>query len=89
MSDHIEGIQKVLKHARHQVGKVIIGQRAVIDLTLIAIFTGGHVLIEGTPGVAKTLLVRTLAQLLGCDFNRIQFTPDVTPNDIIGSKVFL
>lgn len=88
MSDHVEGIQKVLKHARHQVGKVIVGQREVIDLALIAIFTGGHVLIEGTPGVAKTLLVRTMAQLLGCEFNRIQFTPDVSPADIIGSKVF-
>lgn len=88
LSDHVEGIQTVLKHARHQVGKVIIGQREVIDLTLIAIFTGGHVLIEGTPGIAKTLLVRTLAQLLGCEFNRIQFTPDVSPADIIGSKVF-
>lgn len=88
MSEHVEGIQNVLKHARHQVGKVIIGQRDVIDLALIAIFTGGHALIEGTPGVAKTLLVRTLAQLLGCEFNRIQFTADVSPNDIIGSKVF-
>ena len=88
MSDHVDGIRTVMKHARHQVGKVIIGQRHVIDLALIAIFTGGHVLIEGTPGVAKTLLVRTLAQLLGCEFNRIQFTPDISPTDIIGSKVF-
>lgn len=88
MSESVDGIQLVLKHARHQVGKVIIGQRDVIDLALIAIFTGGHVLIEGTPGVAKTLLVRTLAQLLGCEFNRVQFTPDVSPADIIGSKVF-
>lgn len=88
MSEPVEKIQAVLQHARHQVGKIIIGQRTVIDLALIAIFTGGHVLIEGTPGVAKTLLVRTLAQLLGCDFNRVQFTPDISPADILGSKVF-
>lgn len=88
MSDDIEHIQRVIEHARHRIGKIIIGQREAIDLALIAIFTGGHVLLEGTPGVAKTLMVRTLAQLLGCDFDRIQFTPDISPTDIIGQKVF-
>lgn len=88
MSEPVEKIQAVLQHSRHQVGKIVIGQKDVIDLALIAIFTGGHVLIEGTPGVAKTLLVRTLAQLLGCEFNRVQFTPDITPSDIVGSTVF-
>lgn len=78
----------MLAHARRQVGKVIVGQQRAIDSSLIAIFAGGHVLIEGVPGVAKTLLVRTLAQLLGCDFQRIQFTPDVSPSDIIGTKIF-
>lgn len=88
MNEKIEELQNVLAHARRQVGKVIVGQERAVDSSLIAIFAGGHVLIEGVPGVAKTLLVRTLAQLLGCDFQRIQFTPDVTPSDIIGSKVF-
>ena len=68
--------------------KVIIGQDDVIDKALIAIFTGHHALIEGVPGVAKTLLVRTLARVLGCDFNRIQFTPDLMPADITGTNVF-
>ncbi len=88
MNKDIEHIQTVLQHARHQVGKVIIGQKEAIDRALIAIFTGGHVLLEGTPGVAKTLMVRTIAQLLGCDFDRVQFTPDIAPDDIIGQKIF-
>ena len=68
--------------------KVIIGQEDVIDKALIAIFTGHHALIEGVPGVAKTLLVRTLACVLGTEFNRIQFTPDLMPADITGTNVF-
>src|SRR5207247_133630 len=67
---------------------VIIGQSEVVDKALITIFTGNHALIEGVPGVAKTLLVRTLAQVLGCDFARIQFTPDLMPADITGTNVF-
>src|SRR5262249_34781719 len=74
--------------ARQETAKVIIGQHDVIDKALIAIFTGNHALIEGVPGVAKTLLVRTLAQVLGCDFARIQFTPDLMPADITGTNVF-
>ncbi len=67
---------------------MIIGQEEVVDKALIAIFTGQHALIEGVPGVAKTLLVRTLARVLGCEFNRIQFTPDLMPADITGTNVF-
>jgi len=81
-------IQEVLTRARAEVAKVIIGQQDVIDKALIAIFTGHHALIEGVPGVAKTLLVRTLARVLGTDFNRIQFTPDLMPADITGTNVF-
>jgi MoxR-like ATPase len=81
-------IQEVLTRARAEVRKVIIGQEDVIDKALIAIFTGHHALIEGVPGVAKTLLVRTLARVLGSDFNRIQFTPDLMPADITGTSVF-
>src|SRR5207249_807843 len=84
----IERIKGVLAEARHETGKVIIGQHEVIEKALIAIFTGNHALIEGVPGVAKTLLVRTLAQVLGCDFARIQFTPDLMPADITGTNVF-
>src|SRR5436309_10002504 len=78
----------VLKEARGEVGKVIIGQDQAIDRALIAIVTGHHALIEGVPGVAKTLLVRTLARVLGCEYNRIQFTPDLMPADITGMTIY-
>jgi MoxR-like ATPase len=81
-------LKDTLARARAEVAKVIIGQPAVVDLALIAIFTNQHALIEGVPGVAKTLLVRTLAQVLGCPFGRIQFTPDLMPADITGTSVF-
>src|SRR6266704_2652588 len=84
----IERIKGVLAEAQHETGKVIIGQRDVVEKALIAIFTGSHALIEGVPGVAKTLLVRTLAHVLGSEFKRIQFTPDLMPADITGTNVF-
>src|SRR5437773_1301653 len=84
----IERIKGVLAEAQHETGKVIIGQHDVVEKALIAIFTGSHALIEGLPGVAKTLLVRTLAHVLGCEFARIQFTPDLMPADITGTNVF-
>jgi MoxR-like ATPase len=83
-----ESIKDVLTRARAEVRKIIIGQEEVIDHALIAIFTGHHALLEGVPGVAKTLLVRTLARVLGCEFNRIQFTPDLMPADITGTHIF-
>ncbi len=83
-----ERLKEVLAQARHETGKIIIGQHEVIERALIAIFTGSHALVEGVPGVAKTLLVRTLAHVLGCDFARIQFTPDLMPADITGTNVF-
>jgi MoxR-like ATPase len=81
-------LKEVLSQARHETAKVIIGQNDVIEKALITIFTGNHALIEGVPGVAKTLLVRTFAHVLGCDFARIQFTPDLMPADITGTSVF-
>ena len=83
-----ERLKEVLAQARHETGKVIIGQHDVIEKALICIFTGNHALIEGVPGVAKTLLVRTLAHVLGAEFARIQFTPDLMPADITGTSVF-
>jgi MoxR-like ATPase len=83
-----ENLKDVLAQAKSETGKVIIGQQKVIERCLIAIFTGNHALVEGVPGVAKTLLVRTLARVLGCDFARIQFTPDLMPADITGTNVF-
>jgi MoxR-like ATPase len=85
---NIERLKEVLAQARHETGKVIIGQHDVVEKALIAIFTGNHALVEGVPGVAKTLLVRTLAHVLGCEFSRIQFTPDLMPADITGTNVF-
>lgn len=80
-----------LKHAfqqiRTEIGKVIIGQDEVIKLVLISIFSNGHCLLVGVPGLAKTLLVQTVAQVLDLDFSRIQFTPDLMPSDIIGSEI--
>src|SRR3989440_3443027 len=84
-TDHLT---TVLTQARLEVAKVIIGQTEVVDKALMAIFTGHHALIEGVPGVAKTLLVRTMAHVLGCDFSRIQFPPDLMPADITGTNVF-
>jgi len=81
-------LKQTLAQARAEVSKVIIGQADVVDKCLIAIVTGQHALIEGVPGVAKTLLVRTLAHVLGSGFARIQFTPDLMPADITGTSIF-
>ncbi len=74
---------------RDQVGKVIVGHAEIVDDTLIALFAGGHVLLEGVPGLGKTLLVRTLADALSLEFRRIQFTPDLMPADIIGTNMVM
>ena len=72
---------------RSEMGKVIVGQHEAVDSLLLALFTGGHCLLLGVPGLAKTLMVNTLAQTLGLSFNRIQFTPDLMPSDITGSEI--
>ena len=86
--ESLDRLKDVLTRAREEIGKVIIGQNEVVDRALITIFTNNHALVEGVPGVAKTLLVRTLGQVLGCPNQRIQFTPDLMPADIIGTNVF-
>lgn len=88
MNQNTERLKEVMAAARKEVAKVIIGQRDAIDKSLIVIFTGTHALVEGVPGIAKTLLVRTLAHVLRCDFSRIQFTPDLMPTDITGTNIF-
>jgi MoxR-like ATPase len=70
-----------------EIAKIIVGQETVIDQILLSIFSGGHALLIGVPGLAKTLLVNTLSQALGLDFKRIQFTPDLMPSDILGSEI--
>jgi len=73
---------------KRETEKVLLGQEEIVHQTLIAIVAGGHVLIEGVPGLGKTLLVRTLAHILGCAFRRIQFTPDLMPSDVTGGNVY-
>src|ERR1041384_2639322 len=74
---------------RAEIGKVIVGHDAVVEGTLIALFAGGHVLLEGVPGLGKTLLIRTLSEVLDLSFNRIQFTPDLMPADILGTNLVM
>ena len=88
MNETLDLLKDVLAKARQEINKVIIGQQDAIDKSIIVIFAGQHALIEGVPGVAKTLLVRTLALVLGGDFSRIQFTPDLMPADITGTHIF-
>ena len=88
METNTDRLKETLARARSEISKVIIGQETVIEHALIAIFTNQHALIEGVPGIAKTLLVRTLARVLGCEYNRIQFTPDLMPADITGTSIF-
>lgn len=89
MSDVTAINQLVEKHSalKREIAKIIVGQEKVIDQILLSIYTGGHSLLIGVPGLAKTLMVNTIAQTLGLDFKRIQFTPDLMPSDILGSEI--
>jgi len=89
MSDVAAIDRLVEKHKllKSEIGKIIIGQEQVINEILLAVFSGGHALLVGVPGLAKTLMVNTIAQTLGLDFKRIQFTPDLMPSDILGSEI--
>jgi len=83
----IDKFRETYDALREEIGKVIVGQEAIVDGTLNALFANGHVLLEGVPGLGKTLLVRTLSQVLDLSFNRIQFTPDLMPADILGTNM--
>jgi MoxR-like ATPase len=87
LKGRIDRFQKVRDDLITQIRRVIVGQDEVIEQVMIALFVGGHCLITGLPGTAKTLLVRTLAQALGLEFKRIQFTPDLMPSDITGTDI--
>lgn len=80
--------RKLYRKITNEVSKVFVGQEELVLGTLVALFSGGHVLIESVPGLGKTLFVRTLAKILGCDFGRIQFTADLMPSDVTGSPIF-
>ena len=84
---HIEQLSEKILEVRREIGKVIIGQQEVVDQLLISLFARGHALLVGVPGLAKTLLIRTLSDSLDLSFSRIQFTPDLMPGDITGTEV--
>jgi len=77
-----------IKQVLHEVGKVVVGQEYMVNRLLVGLFTNGHVLLEGVPGLAKTLTVSTLAKVLHLDFSRIQFTPDLLPADLVGTMIY-
>src|SRR5512142_165603 len=87
--DQIQTFRQAYAAVRAEIGKVIVGQEAVVEGTLIALFAGGHVLLEGVPGLGKTLLVRTLGEALDLSFSRVQFTPDLMPADILGTNIVM
>lgn len=84
----LDNLHQMVQQVKHQIGKTIIGQDKFIDLLLVALLADGHVLIEGVPGVAKTLTAKLLARTISTDFSRIQFTPDLMPSDVLGTSVF-
>ena len=89
LEEQIESFRRAYASLREEIGKVIVGHESIVEGTLIAVLAGGHVLLEGVPGLGKTLLVRTLSEVLDLSFNRIQFTPDLMPADILGTNVVM
>ena len=87
--DQIQSFRQTYASLRAEIGKVIVGHEDIVEGTLIAVLAGGHVLLEGVPGLGKTLLVRTLSEVLNLSFNRIQFTPDLMPADILGTNIVM
>ncbi|MCB0010094.1 MAG: AAA family ATPase, partial [Anaerolineales bacterium] len=82
-----EEMNLVLKKLREEAGKVLVGMEEPFELLVVALLTGGHVLLEGVPGTAKTLMAKTLAHLVQAQYGRVQFTPDLMPSDILGTSV--
>ena len=87
--EQIQSFRKSYSALRAEIAKVIVGHDTIVDGTLIAVLAGGHVLLEGVPGLGKTMLVRTLSEVLDLSFNRIQFTPDLMPADILGTNIVM
>ncbi len=88
MENEINDIQKIIENCKNEVAKRLVGQEKIVEDILIAFIAKGHVLLEGVPGLAKTLTVKTIAEILGLDFKRIQFTPDLLPADITGTLIY-
>ncbi len=87
VAQQVQRFRQVMDNIRGQVGKIIVGQEEVVESLLVTLLVGGHCLITGLPGTAKTLLVQTMAKALGLDFKRIQFTPDLMPTDVTGTDI--
>ena len=88
-ADELRGeARAALGEALHEIKRVIVGQDAMLERLLVSLIAGGHVLLEGVPGLAKTLTVKTLAAVLGGSYSRIQFTPDLVPADLVGTRVY-
>src|SRR3981081_1915054 len=87
MQQRAEDFRRAYAKVQREIGKVIVGHSDIVHGILTCLFVGGHALLEGVPGLGKTLLVRTLSQVLDLAFNRIQFTPDLMPSDIIGTNI--
>src|SRR6516164_1130552 len=85
----IQTFRETYAALRAEIAKMIVGQEEIVEGTVISLFAGGHVLLEGVPGLGKTLLVRTLSEVLDLSFNRIQFTPDLMPADILGTNLVM
>src|SRR5919199_6815732 len=77
-----------LEEALYEIKRVIVGQDAMLERVIVSLLAGGHVLLEGVPGLAKTLTVKTLARVLGGTFRRVQFTPDLVPADLVGTRIY-
>ncbi|MEO6723619.1 MAG: MoxR family ATPase [Ferruginibacter sp.] len=84
----LSGLNESMESIRSEIGKVIVGQHKMLDLLMIGLLCDGHILIEGVPGVAKTLTAKLVAKVIDVDFSRIQFTPDLMPSDVVGTSVF-
>jgi MoxR-like ATPase len=85
---NLEELSERIKRAEQEVARVVLGQEETVRHLLVALLAGGHVLIEGVPGLGKTLLARTLSHVIGATFKRLQFTPDLMPSDVTGSHIY-
>ncbi len=86
--EHIKQVNPKFDSLKQEISKIIVGQETIITMSCIGLLTNGHILLEGVPGVAKTTLIKTIAQALGLSFSRIQFTPDLLPSDIVGTLIY-
>ena len=88
INDQVKDASAFAYRLREEIGTVVVGQRYLVDRLLVGLLANGHVLLEGVPGLAKTLSVKTLAQAISATFRRIQFTPDLLPADLIGTMIY-